>query len=63
MDDGNKCKYPTSMKNEHPKGEAYGDLYDNIWSIMVEKGKNGEATDTSSDEVKMKIIIFGYTVE
>jgi len=49
-----ECTYPTSTENEHLKGEAHGDFYDN---------KDGEATDTASDGVKMKIVIFGYTVE
>eukprot|EP00957_Ditylum_brightwellii_P036921 2795532-Ditylum_brightwellii.AAC.1 len=53
----------STTKNEQLKGEAQDDLYEDIWNTIVEKDKDGEATDTASDHVKMKIINFGYAVE
>jgi len=54
----------SATKNEQLEGEAQDDLYEDIWNTMVEKDEDEEATDTASDDdVKMKIINFGYAVQ
>jgi len=53
----------SAMKNEHLKGEGQGILYEDICDKMEEKDEDEGGTDTASDDIKMKIINFGYAVD